>query len=80
VELHCPFCGVRDISEFQFRTHAALGSSRSTFESTYERINDPLRSTEYWQHVHGCRAWLLIERNPSNDHVLSVRFLSDVTG
>jgi heterotetrameric sarcosine oxidase delta subunit len=78
VELRCPFCDLRDVSEFRFRT-LVTGADQSALESTYERTNDPLRSTEYWQHIDGCRAWLVIERNPSNDEVSSVRLLADAT-
>jgi sarcosine oxidase delta subunit len=30
---------------------------------------------EEWQHVAGCRAWLLIDRNPSTGVVCSVALL-----
>jgi sarcosine oxidase subunit delta len=76
VDLHCPFCGIRDASEFSFRSLVPDRRERSAHALVYERVNDPNYSYEYWQHVHGCRAWLLITRNPSNGHVYNVRLLA----
>ena len=45
-------------------------------EEVYERINRLAVSMEHWQHVHGCRAWLLVRRNPSDGSVLDVRLLA----
>ncbi len=77
MELHCPFCGIRAVSEFTFRSLAPERGGQSAWALVYERVNDPNYSREYWQHVAGCRAWLLVTRNPSSDCVYHVRLLAD---
>ena len=77
MDLHCPFCGRREIEEFRFRTLIADPTSDSAYSCLYQRVNDPVRSVEYWQHVHGCRAWLLVTRNPTSGEIESVRSLAD---
>jgi len=76
-QLHCPFCGVRELHEFEFRkTRANVGSS--AFSRVYQRVDSPELSLEHWQHVQGCRAWLLVQRNPSTGAVLAVEMLPAV--
>jgi methylglutamate dehydrogenase subunit B len=73
--LACPFCGPRELEEFAFhKTLAEPGSA--AFASVYERRNRPDSSVEHWQHVAGCRAWLLVHRNPSSGDVLDVKLLA----
>jgi heterotetrameric sarcosine oxidase delta subunit len=72
--LACPFCGARELGEFLF--HKTLPEpGASTYAAVYERANRPEQSLEYWQHVHGCRAWLSVRRNPSTGEVHEVRML-----
>jgi len=73
--LICPFCGARELREFEF--HKTLPSTHhgSAYERTYERVANAEHSVEHWQHVAGCRAWLLVERNPSTGAVLGIRLL-----
>jgi methylglutamate dehydrogenase subunit B len=77
MDLHCPFCGRREIEEFRFRTLIPAPTASSAYSLVYERTNDPVRSMEYWQHVHGCRAWLVVERNPTTGEVQCIRSLAD---
>jgi len=72
--LSCPFCGPRELREFEFykTLPAGLGSA---FERIYQRIDRPELSIEHWQHVGGCRGWLLVHRNPSTGAVLKTRLL-----
>ena len=74
MRIDCPHCGPRDVDEFEFRSLAPLAGA-SAFERIYERVNVPQHSVEHWQHVHGCRAWLVLERNPSTGEVRAVRML-----
>ncbi len=74
MQIHCPHCGVRDVEEFEFRSVAPL-SGASAYERIYLRVNVPSQSVEHWQHLHGCRAWLEIERNPSTGEVQAIRRL-----
>jgi methylglutamate dehydrogenase subunit B len=71
-QLVCPFCGPRELREFEFRK-TVPSSGTTGFARVYLRVERLDLSVEHWQHVLGCRAWLLIERNPQNDRVLSVR-------
>lgn len=72
--LACPFCGPRELDEFTFhKTLPEPGSDE--FASVYERVNRTDDSLEHWQHVHGCRAWLLVRRNPSTGEVMDARLL-----
>jgi len=79
--LSCPWCGPRELEEFRFRcvaTQARDATGRGTpssYAAVYERTNAPDSSTEYWQHDRGCRAWLVVQRNPSTAQVLAVRLL-----
>lgn len=73
-ELRCPFCGERPIHEFQFRTVVSADMLLAV-DRLYLRDNFVTHSREYWQHLHGCRAWLLVHRDPSNDDVVSIDLL-----
>jgi sarcosine oxidase subunit delta len=77
-QLHCPFCGARELHEFEFRkTRANVDSS--AFSKVYLRVDSVDLSVEYWQHVHGCRSWLLVQRNPSTGAILGVEMLPAVS-
>ncbi|MGH8239527.1 MAG: sarcosine oxidase subunit delta [Steroidobacteraceae bacterium] len=70
----CTFCGPRDLEEFHFRK--TLPEPASTpVPRVYERLSRTDISIEHWQHLRGCRAWLLVHRNPSTGDVLLVRTL-----
>jgi len=72
--LACPFCGPRELEEFVFRKTLAE-TAAAAYEAVYERINRLHDSQEHWQHLHGCRAWLWVRRDPSTHTVLEVRLL-----
>ena len=74
--LACPFCGPRELREFQFHKTLPSADSEGEFEQTYLRVADPQLSIEHWQHVGGCRAWLLVHRNPSSGVALGVEILT----
>ena len=42
----------------------------------YQRRSTTDSSVEYWQHERGCRAWLVVRRNPSTGEVLDVCLLT----
>ena len=72
--LSCPFCGERELEEFLF--HKTLAEpAAGAYAAVYERSNRTELSVEHWQHLGGCRAWLLVRRNPSTNEVLEVRLL-----
>jgi heterotetrameric sarcosine oxidase delta subunit len=77
-QLHCPFCGARELHEFEFRkTRANAGTSEVA--KVYLRVDRVELSVEYWQHVHGCRMWMLVQRNPSTGAVLGIDALPGKT-
>ena len=73
--LICPFCGPRELREFEFYKTLPAAVADGAFSRTYERIDRPDLSVEHWQHVEGCRGWLLVHRNPSTGAVLETRLL-----
>ena len=73
--LTCPFCGPRELREFVFHKTLPAEAGGSAFQRTYERVASLEHSVEHWQHVEGCRGWLLVQRNPSTGAVAEVRLL-----
>ena len=73
--LCCPFCGPRELREFEFHKTLPAAGSHGAFARTYERVASLGSSLEHWQHVAGCRGWLLVRRNPSTGAVLEIRLL-----
>jgi sarcosine oxidase subunit delta len=69
--LVCPFCGPRELREFLFHKTLPCGAE-TAYARTYERVDRPELSVEYWQHIEGCRGWLKVERNPSSGLVLKM--------
>jgi heterotetrameric sarcosine oxidase delta subunit len=76
MQLHCPFCGPRQVEEFHCR--GMVPENTDAVSEVYERVNRTDKSAEYWQHDKGCRAWLLIQRNPSTGEVLVIQPLDSV--
>jgi len=72
--LVCPFCGPRELEEFVFRKTLAEPAA-TPYEAVYERVNRLHDSLEHWQHLHGCRAWLRVRRDPSSHTVLGAVLL-----
>lgn len=72
--LACPFCGARELEEFVFRKTIAEPAA-TPYAAVYERISRLRESHEHWQHLHGCRAWLWVRRDPSTHAVLEVCLL-----
>ncbi len=77
--LVCPFCGPRELREFEFHLTVPAADSQGAFGKAYERVADAELSIEHWQHVAGCRAWLLVHRNPSSGAVYALELLGGVS-
>jgi methylglutamate dehydrogenase subunit B len=73
--LACPFCGPRELREFTFHKTLPADGAASEYQRTYERTASLELSVEHWQHVAGCRGWLLVRRNPSSGQVIDIRLL-----
>ena len=65
----CPFCGERDVAEFEFRCTVDERGETAAGQ-LYLRLADPARSIEHWQHVRGCRLWLELQRDLRTGRVL----------
>jgi len=78
--LDCPFCGRRDLREFEFHKtlpNTPLEADGGAFSRVYERFDRPDESVEHWQHIGGCRAWIRVRRNPSTGEVYDIVLLGD---
>ena len=79
IRIPCPFCGTRDHSEFSDGgdgsiKYPQLDATRQEWhDAVFVRENICGVQTETWQHVNGCRMWLLIERDTMTHEIKSVR-------
>ncbi|MEO0427778.1 MAG: sarcosine oxidase subunit delta [Pseudomonadota bacterium] len=80
MRIACPFCGPRDHDEFSYEGdasvhHPPLDAPREAWcEAIFMRENRRGVVQELWQHVHGCRCWLVIERDTGTHEILTVRY------
>jgi sarcosine oxidase subunit delta len=76
--IHCPHCGVRPKEEFQIRGDAGLvrpapnAPDKTWTDYVFLRDNPMGRYKELWQHVSGCRRWLIVERDTVSHQVFAV--------
>ena len=75
--MDCPHCGLRDAAEFIYRGDAGVQRPRgvaATLDAmadyVYLRDNPAGAHRELWFHAHGCRAWLVVERD-TRTHVIA---------
>ena len=79
IQIDCPFCGMRDHSEFHYGgdgsiVYPALDAPTSEWhDAVFLRQNIRGRQVETWQHVQGCRMWLRVERDTMTHEVFSVK-------
>lgn len=79
LRIDCPFCGTRDHSEFSYGgdgsvTYPALDAPMQDWhDAVFLRENICGRQVETWHHVHGCRMWLMVERDTMTHEIFSVR-------
>ncbi|HEY0747879.1 MAG TPA: sarcosine oxidase subunit delta [Steroidobacteraceae bacterium] len=77
MRIPCPFCGERDLSEFSYLGDAArqpdLGAdlAEPLFKAVYLRDNPAGPHEELWQHLFGCRSWLIVTRNTVTHEILA---------
>jgi methylglutamate dehydrogenase subunit B len=79
LRLDCPFCGVRDHDEFRYGGDASVARPAhddadpdAWYRYIYVRTNPKGAHREYWQHVMGCRQWLIVERDTATHVIASV--------
>ena len=77
IRIPCPYCGVRNSSEFR---HTGEASSRPDPTTTtpqqwraylYEHSNPAGWTTESWFHTMGCRRFLSVQRNTITNEIRS---------
>ena len=81
MRLDCPYCGERDAREFTYRGDAAPRRPDASAPDALDRFHDYvyLRDNpagpieELWQHVAGCRSWLVVTRDTRNHAVAAIR-------
>lgn len=84
LRIPCPACGERDYTEFRYGGDAS--KPRPVHSSTdrkewhdyvflFSNPEGPHR--EFWQHVLGCRQWLVVERNTATNVVAAVKLAGD---
>ena len=77
MQLPCPWCGVRDESEFRYRgdatrTRPAADAGPEAFAAyVYERDNPLGWHVEWWLHVAGCRRLLRLVRHTLTHEIRS---------
>lgn len=85
MRIRCPYCGERSLDEFAFHGDAAPlrpdGSSDSDtkrfYEYVFERDNRRGVNEELWQHLAGCRAWLVVKRDVVTHEIFDVAAARD---
>lgn len=85
MQINCPHCGLRDISEFTYQGDATkqMPPLESTHQQewndfVYGRTNPRGDHMEFWHHSGGCRAHLRIERNTVSHEIATIVFARDV--
>lgn len=80
IRIKCPFCGARDHSEFSYGGDATVeyppldADAEAWTEAVYQRSNPRGPHREYWHHLNGCRAWLIVERDTLTHEIGKVEF------
>ena len=77
IRIACPYCGLRDHQEFAYVGDASRvrptdeAGSDAWFDYVYLRDNPRGPHQEYWQHIHGCRAFVKVVRNTLTHEILA---------
>ncbi len=91
MRITCPYCGERGNEEFAYLGDAAPDRPRDDVTApiaaavlqrwtdyVYLRDNTAGAHRELWQHVGGCRAWLVVTRNTLTHAITKVEAARDV--
>ena len=84
LRIPCPSCGPRDHDEFRYGGDANIlrpapddPDPEAWHRYVYRRQNPKGAHKEYWQHVMGCRQWLVVERDTVSHRIGSVVAVRD---
>lgn len=79
LRIPCPHCGTRDYTEFKYfgdasKTHPDIDNNDIKTWTDFQFVftNPKGEHREYWQHVGGCRQWLVLTRDTSTNTVVNV--------
>jgi heterotetrameric sarcosine oxidase delta subunit len=73
--IRCPWCGHREETEFRYGGEAHLpmpgpdADDRTWGRFLFYRRNPTDRYFERWVHVHGCRRWFQVVRDPTTHRI-----------
>ena len=76
--LTCPLCGERPYTEYRYggdadKPRPVHGAAQQAWHNYLFVFDNPKGAhREYWQHVHGCRQWLLVVRDTATNTVAEV--------
>lgn len=79
MQIPCPFCGTRDLREFTYMGDASrrvptLDADFDTWaEYVWARKNPRGQHQEHWQHTHGCRRFMCLERDTLTHEIHGVK-------
>jgi heterotetrameric sarcosine oxidase delta subunit len=76
LELDCPNCGSRSYHEYSFggelRTHDPELTDEEDYRSVWLRANTAGPQYERWFHYAGCRRWITVERDTTDNSILGI--------
>ena len=75
MNLPCPHCGTRPITEFLYGELTSVPDSITDEDArdvdrAFVRNNPQGVQTERWFHVSGCRRWITLQRDTRTDEVV----------
>lgn len=82
LRIECPWCGTRNEDEFSYGGDATVArpadeaSADDWYHYVYTRSNPAGKHREYWQHLNGCRGWIIVERNTQTHEIYSTTIAS----
>ncbi|MDX2238710.1 MAG: sarcosine oxidase subunit delta [Hyphomonadaceae bacterium] len=69
----CPHCGPRTEIEFVFGRALEAAHAHDDPAAMMRRANPAGWTAEVWRHIHGCGAWIVVERNTATHAVKGTR-------
>ncbi len=87
LRIHCPLCGDRPYTEYRYggdasKRRPAHGAANTESWHDYLFLFDNPKGPhrEFWQHVQGCRQWLIVTRDTATNVVAEVMLARDGRG
>ena len=87
MRIPCPYCGLRDHSEFAYLGDAApkrpdpaaQNAAELFFDYVYLRDNPAGPIQELWYHASGCRSWLVVSRDTRTHDIAAAKLAMETT-